>query len=140
MSSPYKKLCVIRWSKSGIITALCLTEHNITNYATYDLKSGKLTHNDVGQMQMYVNYFDRSVITEGDNPTIGLILCAEKNDVVVQYTLDKSNKQIFASKYQFHLPTEAELLSEVKKEIEDIANEYEQLEDTGDAENKIPGN
>lgn len=89
-------------------------------YLIIDIKTKKLTHNDVGQMQMYVHYFDREIITEGDNPTVGLILCAEKNDVVVQYTLDKSNKQIFASKYQFHLPTEAELLSEVKKEVEEL--------------------
>lgn len=89
-------------------------------YLIIDIKSGKLAHNDVGQMQMYINYFDRKIVARGDNPTVGLILCAEKNDVVVQYTLDKNNKQIFASKYQLHLPTEAELLSEVQKEIEEI--------------------
>lgn len=94
----------------------------LKNFLIIDLKTKRLTHNDVGQMQMYVHYFDREVITEGDNPTVGLILCAEKNDVVVQYTLDKNNNQIFASKYQFHFPTEAELLNEVKKEIEEFGS------------------
>ncbi len=79
-----------------------------------------LTHGDLGQMLLYVNYFDQEVKTETDNPTIGLVLCTKKNDAMVKYTLGEKAKQIFASKYQFHLPTEAELEAELKREIKEI--------------------
>ncbi len=92
-------------------------------YIIVDLKIKSLKHQDIGQMQMYVNYFDREICVEDDNPTIGLILCAEKNDAVVEYTLGDKGKQIFASKYQFHLPTVKELESELKREIKSIKSE-----------------
>lgn len=71
-------------------------------YVIIDLKTGKLTHQDLGQLQLYVNYYDRERRTEGDNPTLELILCADKNDAVVKYTLgpDQENK-IFASRYNY---------------------------------------
>ena len=82
-----------------------------------DLKVGKLTHGDLGQMQLYVNYFDRERCTAGDNPTLGLILCSAKNDAVVKYLLGPDqSKKIFASRYKLHLPTEAELVTELKRE------------------------
>jgi len=68
-----------------------------------DLKIGKLKHQDLGQMMMYVNYFDRHEKTEDENPTIGIILCKDKNDTLIEITLPKEN-QIFASKYQMILP------------------------------------
>lgn len=86
-------------------------------YCLIDIKNKKLSHADLGQIQLYVNYFDQEVLTEGDNPTIGLILCTQKNDEVVKYTLGEKNKQIFTSKYQFHLPTEKELEVELKREV-----------------------
>ena len=86
-------------------------------YIVVDIKVRKLNHADLGQIQLYVNYFDKEVATEGDNPTIGLILCTQKNDAVVKYTLGEKNQQIFASKYQFHLPTEQELEAELRREI-----------------------
>lgn len=86
-------------------------------YIILDIKTRRLTHGDLGQMQFYVNYFDQEVATEGDNPTIGLILCTKKSDAMVKYTLGEKNKQIFASKYQFHLPTEEELERELKREL-----------------------
>lgn len=86
-------------------------------YLVIDLKTAKLTHGDLGQMQMYVNYFDREVRSDDDNPTIGLILCTAKNDAMVKYVLDDKNKQIFASRYQFTLPTEEELKKELKHEM-----------------------
>jgi predicted nuclease of restriction endonuclease-like (RecB) superfamily len=89
-------------------------------YVIIDIKTQKLTHGDLGQMLLYVNYFDQEVITEGDNPTIGLVLCTEKSDAMVKYTLGDKAKQIFASKYQFHLPTEEELEMELKREIQEI--------------------
>lgn len=87
-------------------------------YVIIDLKLGKLGHADLGQMQLYVNYYDREVIGEGDQPTIGLILCTEKNDAVVRYVLDEKNSQIFASRYQLHLPTEAQLREELQRELQ----------------------
>jgi predicted nuclease of restriction endonuclease-like (RecB) superfamily len=87
-----------------------------------DLKVGKLTHQDLGQLQLYVNYFDRERRTEGDNPTLGLILCTDKNDAVVQYTLGPDQKkQIFTSRYKLYLPTEAELKTELRRELRQLS-------------------
>ena len=74
-----------------------------------DLKRGTLKHQDLGQMQMYVNYYDRYVKLEDENPTIGILLCRDKSDAVVEITLPKDNNQIFASKYQTVLPSKEEL-------------------------------
>ena len=87
-------------------------------YVVIDLKVGKLTHGDLGQMLLYVNYYDREVATKDDNPTIGLVLCSEKNDPVVRYVLADKNEQIFASRYQFALPSEADLRAEIRRELE----------------------
>ena len=84
-------------------------------YVIVDIKTHALTHADLGQMQFYVNYYDKEIISPDDNPTIGLVLCTEKNDTMVKYTLGEANKQIFASKYQIHLPSEKELEIELKK-------------------------
>ncbi|QHV95135.1 PDDEXK nuclease domain-containing protein [Spirosoma endbachense] len=78
-------------------------------FVLIDLKIGKLKHQDLGQMQMYVNYYDRYVKTEDELPTIGIILCKDKKDAIVEITLPKDNKQIFASKYLLYLPNEEEL-------------------------------
>jgi hypothetical protein len=86
-------------------------------FVIVDLKVDKLTHADLGQMQLYVHYYDREVARPDDNPTLGLILCTDKNDALVRYVLDKNNRQIFTSNYQFHLPSEAELLTELRREI-----------------------
>ncbi|PIV18062.1 MAG: DUF1016 domain-containing protein [Elusimicrobia bacterium CG_4_10_14_3_um_filter_49_12_50_7] len=85
-------------------------------YVIIDLKIGKLVHQDIGQMQMYVNYYDREIKQNDDNPTVGLVLCEDKKDAVVRYTLPKDNKQIFASRYKLYLPTEEELVRELKRE------------------------
>ena len=78
-------------------------------YVIIDLKTEKLTHGDIGQMQMYVHYYDREICIQEDNPTIGLILCTDKNDAVVEYVLDKGNERIFASRYKLELPPKEEL-------------------------------
>lgn len=85
-------------------------------FVLIDLKIGKLTHQDVGQMDMYVRMFDDLERKKEDNPTIGLILCAEKDEVVVKYSVLKENKKIFASKYMLYLPTEDELKKELARE------------------------
>lgn len=88
---------------------------------TQDLKMGKLTHRDIGQMQMYVNYYTREVREEWEAPAIGILLCAEKNDSVVRYTLPEGDRQIFASRYQLYLPSEHELAAELNREREMLA-------------------
>ncbi len=82
-------------------------------FVLFDLKTGTLTHQDLGQMQMYVNYYTRELMNEGDNPPIGIVLCADKSDAVVKYTLPEDNNQIFASKYFTYLPTEEEFKKEL---------------------------
>jgi predicted nuclease of restriction endonuclease-like (RecB) superfamily len=99
-------------------------------YVIIDIKTRKLTHADLGQMQLYVNYFDEEVVTSNDNPTIGLILCTKKSDAMVKYTLGDKAKQIFASKYQFHLPTEKELEAELRREIKAIQSLHNEKSDT----------
>ncbi len=90
-------------------------------FVLVDLKVGKLTHADLGQVQFYVNYYDRERRTEGDNPTVGLILCSDKNDAVVKYTLgEQQERNIFASRYQLHLPTEKQLQQELKRELRQL--------------------
>jgi len=87
-------------------------------FVLIDLKVGKLTHQDLGQLQLYVNYYNRERRTRGDNPTLGLILCTDKNDAVVRYTLgEEQQKRVFASRYKLHLPTEAELRAELRREL-----------------------
>jgi len=88
-------------------------------FVLIDLKIGKLTHQDLGQMQMYVNYYDRFVKLEHENKTIGIVLCRKKNDAIVEITLPENNKQIFASKYLTTLPSKEEL----KKLIENKNDE-----------------
>lgn len=82
-------------------------------FVLIDLKMGKLTHQDLGQMQMYVNYYTREMMNEGDSQPIGIVLCADKGDSIVKYTLPEDNHQIFASKYFTYLPTEEELKHEL---------------------------
>ena len=86
-------------------------------YVIIDLKTGKLTHQDLGQLQLYVNYYDREKRATGDNPTLGLILCADKNDAVVRYTLGEDQQKIFASRYKLYVPSVAELRAEIKREV-----------------------
>lgn len=90
-------------------------------FVIIEIKTTKLKHEDIGQLQMYVNYYDRYEKQEFESPTIGILLCADKNDAVVKITLPENNKTIIASKYQLYLPTEQQLIEEVKKEIEKLS-------------------
>ena len=83
-------------------------------FVLIDLKTGKLTHQDIGQMDMYVRMYDDMKRTQGDNPTIGIILCEEKDRAEVKYSILNSNEQLFATKYKLYLPTEQELVEEIK--------------------------
>jgi len=94
------------------------------SFVLIDLKTGKLTHQDLGQMQMYVHYYQRERMIEGENPPIGIVLCTEKSEAVVRYTLPEGlQNQIFASRYQLNLPTEEELAREIQREREIIERE-----------------
>ncbi|MBU1168595.1 MAG: DUF1016 family protein [Proteobacteria bacterium] len=86
------------------------------SFVLIDLKVGELTHKDMGQMQMYVNYYQRDITNTEENPPIGIILCSEKSEAVVRYTLPEGNNQIFASRYKLYLPSEEELATEICKE------------------------
>ena len=88
-------------------------------FVLIDLKTDELTHQDLGQMQMYVNYYTRELMNPGDNPPIGIVLCADKNDTVVRYTLPEDEKQIFAAKYMTYLPTKEELAQLLNQETID---------------------
>lgn len=90
-------------------------------YFLVDLKTRKLTHEDIGQMQLYTNYYDLERRTEGDHPTLGLILCTDQNETAVRYTLGPGQQKIFASRYQFHLPSEADLAAEIRRELAQLA-------------------
>ena len=84
-------------------------------YLLIDLKIGELTHQDIGQIDSYVRMFDDKYLSEGDNPTIGLILCAQKNETIAKYSVLNESKQLFASKYMLYLPTEDELQQEIER-------------------------
>lgn len=89
-------------------------------FVLIDLKLGKLTHQDLGQMQMYVNFFDRHQREDYEAPTVGIVLCSDKNDAMVKITLPSDNQQIHASRYQLYLPTEDELRKELEREREEL--------------------
>lgn len=91
-------------------------------FVIIEIKTTKLTHQDIGQLQMYVNYYDRYEKQEYENPSIGILLCADKNDAVVKITLPENSKNIIASKYHLYLPTEQQLIEEMKKEIVKLDN------------------
>lgn len=91
-------------------------------FVLIDLKIGDLTHQDLGQMQMYVHYYERELMNEGDNPPIGIVLCADKSDSLVKYTLPENETQVFASKYKLYLPSEKELSEELHREYQAISD------------------
>ena len=84
-------------------------------FVIVEIKTQKLTHQDIGQLQMYVNYYDRYEIQESENKTIGILLCADKNDAMVELVLPENNKTILASKYQLYLPTKEQILNQIIK-------------------------
>lgn len=87
-------------------------------YVHIDLKVGKITHQDVGQMDMYVRMYDELKRTEGDNPTIGIVLCSETDADIARYSILKGNEHVFATKYKLYLPTEEQLRKEIERQKE----------------------
>ena len=87
-----------------------------------DLKVGKLTYQDIGQMDFYTRYFEENIRTETDNPTIGIVLCTERDNTIVKYSVMNDSNQLFASKYKLYLPTEEELINELETSRKQIEN------------------
>ena len=92
-------------------------------FVVIEIKTHKITHEDIGQLQMYVNYFDRIEKLPDENPTVGILLCANKNDTVIRFSLPEDNKNILASKYGLYLPSEQALLTEIKDVVEEKENQ-----------------
>ena len=89
-------------------------------FVIIEIKTTKITHQDVGQLQMYVNYYDRIEKLPHENPTVGILLCADKNDTVVKFSLPENEKNILASKYELYLPSEKQLLEKLQEEFNSI--------------------
>ena len=113
---------LVRTDKKDYFIDLVFYNYILKCFVLIDVKIGDLTHQDLGQMQMYVHYYEREMMNEGDNPPIGIVLCADKSDSIVKYTLPEGEKQIFASKYKLYLPSEEELLKELNREYLSIEN------------------
>ncbi|MBQ9367329.1 MAG: DUF1016 family protein, partial [Victivallales bacterium] len=90
-----------------------------------DLKTSKITHQDVGQMDMYIRMYDALKRTEGDNPTLGIILCADTDSDIAKFSILHGNEQLFASKYVLYLPSEAELRAEIETQKEIILEQHQ---------------
>ena len=106
-------------------------------FVLIDLKIGKLKHQDIGQMQMYVNYYDRNVKLADENKTIGIIICNDKKDTLVEMTLPKDNEQIFASKYSMILPSKDDFMKIVQEEKEKNSLSLDKEGDEGSYDNEI---
>jgi predicted nuclease of restriction endonuclease-like (RecB) superfamily len=100
-------------------------------FVLIDLKTGKLTYQDIGQIDFYVRYFEENVKPQGDNPTIGIVLCTDKNDTMAKYSVLSESENLFASKYMLYLPTEEELKREVERERE-LIERQKLLDSNGD--------
>jgi predicted nuclease of restriction endonuclease-like (RecB) superfamily len=102
-------------------------------FVIIELKTGKLTHQDLGQLQMYVNYYDRREKVEGENATIGILLCTEKNETLVKMSLPEDNNTILTSKYQLYLPT----LQQLMDEVEAVKQRYELEREEKESNNNV---
>ncbi len=106
----------LRFEDEDFYVDLVFYNYLLKCFVLIDLKAGKLTHQDIGQMDSYVRVFDSHARPKSDNPTIGLILCSKKNEAVARYSILSEGRQIFAAKYVKYLPTESELKREIERE------------------------
>ena len=104
----------IHTEKQDYYIDLVFYNYYLKCFVLIDLKTEKISHQDVGQMYMYVRMYDELKLTEGDNPTLGIILCADTDEDIARYSILKGNEQLFASKYKLYLPTEEELRNEIE--------------------------
>jgi predicted nuclease of restriction endonuclease-like (RecB) superfamily len=101
-------------------------------FVLIDLKTDRISHQDVGQMDMYVRMYDETIKSDDDNPTVGIVLCSETDHDIARYSILKGNEQIFATKYKLYLPTEEELAAEIEREKEMIRLQLENGDTNGD--------
>jgi len=113
----------MRFDDKDFYVDLVFYNYLLKCFVLIDLKIGELSHQDIGQMDGYVRMYEAHAKVEGDNPTIGLILCSEKNAAVARYSVLKDSQQLFAAKYQFTLPSEDELQREIQRERALIENQ-----------------
>jgi predicted nuclease of restriction endonuclease-like (RecB) superfamily len=102
-------------------------------FVLLELKTNKITHQDIGQLDMYVRMFDDLKRRDGDNPTIGILLCTETDKTIARYSVLNENQQLFAAKYMPYLPTEEELITEVERQKEILRIQFNNDKDTSDA-------
>lgn len=107
---------VLKPSRGSDAPAQVNYNYILKNFVLVDLKTAPITHQDVGQMDMYVRMYDERVRGEGDNPTIGIVLCSETDDDIARYSILHDNNQLFASKYMLYMPTEEELRNEIERQ------------------------
>ncbi len=115
------------FNEEHFIVDLVFYNRLLRSFVLFDLKIGELKHQDIGQMQMYVNYYDRKVKLPDENPTIGIILCKDKNNAVVEMTLPEDNSQIFASKYETVLPSKEDLKRLLEEQMGEEDEELDSL-------------
>ncbi len=104
----------IQTEKQDYYIDLVFYNYMLKCFVLIDLKTSKITHQDVGQMDMYIRMYDELKRSEGDNPTIGIILCSDTDEDIARYSVMHGNEQLFASKYMLYLPTEEELRTEIE--------------------------
>lgn len=112
----------ISFSEQHFYIDLVFYNRLLNCFVIFDLKIGEFKHQDIGQLQMYVNYYDRQIKTASENKTIGILLCADKEDAIVEMTLPENNKQLFASKYKLYLPTKEELIGQIRQQSRQLDN------------------
>jgi predicted nuclease of restriction endonuclease-like (RecB) superfamily len=115
---------LVRTDTQDFYIDLVFYNYLLNCFVIIELKTHKITHQDIGQLDMYVRMYDKLKRKEGDNPTIGILLCTETDQTIAQYSVLNENKQLFASKYMEYLPTEEELIKEIirQKEIYELTN------------------
>jgi predicted nuclease of restriction endonuclease-like (RecB) superfamily len=127
----------MRFDEKDFYVDLVFYNYFLKCFVLIDLKIGELTHQDIGQMDGYVRMYEEYAKVEGDNPTIGLILCSEKNEAIARYSVLNDSKQLFASKYMLYLPTEEELERELKRERRLIEEKRSMNDDSDQAEKQL---
>ncbi|MCL2040929.1 MAG: PDDEXK nuclease domain-containing protein [Bacteroidales bacterium] len=115
---------LIRTEAEDYFIDLVFYNYILKCFVLIDLKMGKITHQDVGQMDMYVRMFDEMKRIEGDNPTIGIVLCSETDKDIARYSILKGNEQLFATKYKLFLPTDEELRAEIERQKEILRQQF----------------
>lgn len=107
---------LVRTEKKDYYIDLVFYNYLLKCFVLIDLKTNPITHQDVGQMDMYVRMYDELMRSEGDNPTIGIVLCSETDEDIARYSVLHDNNQLFASKYMLYMPTEEELRNEIERQ------------------------